>query len=124
MALYGAELTALGEGYVEISLEPKDFLTRPSGAFHGGVLAALADTAGGYAAATAKKEDPYFVTVELKISYLRPAQGERLQVEGRVIKDGRSLTFCQVDIYAVTGEKKTHCAMATLTMMRLQNGAA
>src|SRR5579871_3622125 len=78
MAAYGATLTDLGKGFVELSLLPQDFLLRTGGLFHGGVITAVADSAGGYAAGTLHDTDVSFLTVELKINFLNPAKGDRL----------------------------------------------
>lgn len=124
MRAYGAELIVVDKGYVELELPAKEMLLRTSGMFHGGVLAALADTGGGYAAASVKDYDPYFVTVEFKINFLSQAKGERLLVRSKVIRSGMTMTIAQSDIYALAGDTETHAAMATLTFMELRSGRA
>lgn len=119
MQAYGTRLTIVDAGYVELELPAKQMLLRTSGMFHGGVLAAVADTGGGYAAAAAKPYDPYFVTVEFKINFLSQATGELLRVKSRVIRSGRTMTIVQSDIYAVSGEAETHAAVALLTFMEV-----
>lgn len=121
MQAYGTELTVVDKGYVELELASKDMLLRASGMFHGGVLAAIADTGGGYAAASAKDYDPFFVTVEFKINFLSPATGERLRVKSKVIRSGRSISIVQSDIYALSADGETHAAMAVLTFMEVGN---
>jgi uncharacterized protein (TIGR00369 family) len=118
MALYGATLTGIDEGYVEISVPASDALLRTSGMFHGGVTAALADSAGGYAATTLHANDASFLTVELKINFLRPANGDRLVARGKVIKGGATLTVVQSDLYAVENNHEKHVATALLTFIR------
>lgn len=118
MALYGATLTGIDEGYVELSVPTADALLRTSGMFHGGVIAAMADSAGGYAATTLHVKDVSFLTVELKINFLRPANGDRLIARGKVIKGGATLTIVQSDLYAVENGRENHVATALLTFIR------
>lgn len=56
------------------------------GLFHGGAIAALADTAAGHAALSAVAEGDV-LTAEFKISFLRPAAGDldRLHIDISVI---------------------------------------
>lgn len=121
MQAYGTVLTLVDKGYVELELPAKEMLLRSSGMFHGGVLAAVADTGGGYAAASAKDYDPFFVTVEFKINFLSQATGPLLRVRSRVIRSGRTMSIVQSDIYAVTDGGESHVALATLTFMELGN---
>lgn len=50
MRLFGAEMTRIAPGEVEISLAPKPELSQQHGFVHGGALTAIADSAAGYAA--------------------------------------------------------------------------
>lgn len=118
MTQYGAKPTGIGEGYFEITVLPKDFLLRSSGIFNGGVIAALADTAAGYAAVTMQKEDTYFLTVEFKVNFLRQAKGEKLIAKGKVIKDGRTLTVSQTDIFTQTEATEELVATALVTLIK------
>jgi len=122
MRAYGTTLTVVEKGYVELELPSKEMLQRTSGTFHGGVIAAVADTGGGYAAASAKDYDPYFVTVEFKINFLSQASGGLLRVKSKVIRSGSTMTIVQSDIYSVSGAEETHAAMALLTFMEIGSG--
>ncbi len=118
MALYGATLTGMDDGYVEISVPAADALLRTSGMFHGGVIAALADSAGGYAATTLHAQDVSFLTVELKINFLRPAKGDRLIARGKVIKGGATLTVVRSDVYTAENGTEKHVATTLITFIR------
>jgi uncharacterized protein (TIGR00369 family) len=118
MALYGATITGMDAGFIEMTVPAADALLRTSGMFHGGVVAALADSAGGYAATTLYAEDASFLTVELKINYLRPAKGDRLIARGRVIKGGATLTVVQSDLYTVERGSERHVATTLITFIR------
>ncbi|MBN3509736.1 PaaI family thioesterase [Mycolicibacterium nivoides] len=73
---------------------------------HGGAIAALADVTV-MAAAWAQAEVPDSlrgVTVSMSISYLAPARATDLIGIGRVLRQGRSLVNCDVDIVTPDGE--------------------
>lgn len=56
----------------------------PMGTLHGGVLAALADAAMGYAYASTLEADESFTTLEMKMNYLRPrCPGRRSRIHPR-----------------------------------------
>src|SRR5688572_7847210 len=78
----GLEITKIDEGKVEGVLEFKKMHEQQNGFFHGGVIASLCDMACGYAAYTAVEDKQQVFTADLKVSYLRKAQGKRLIAEG------------------------------------------
>ena len=53
----------------------------------------------------------------MKINLLRPALGDRLVAEGRVIKPGRRVTVVQADVFAETGDVRKHIAVLQGTMI-------
>ncbi|HEV3414728.1 MAG TPA: PaaI family thioesterase [Puia sp.] len=118
MTAYGATITAMARGFVEISLLPQDFLLRTNGLFHGGVITALADSAAGYAAGTLYETDVSFLTVELKINFLNPAKGDRLITRAKVIKGGNTLTVVQTDSFIENTETLRQVATALLTFIK------
>ena len=64
---------------------------------HAGVVAAIADSAAGYAAMSVAPPDSEVLTVEFKLNLLAPAAGDLLVARGRVARAGRTLTVCEVD---------------------------
>src|SRR6476646_2080046 len=88
MAHLGARLTHIGPGRVHITLPSRPEVTQQHGYFHAGATSAIADSAGGYAAFTLFDEGTTVLTVEFKINLLAPAEGERLEAVGTVIKPG------------------------------------
>ena len=68
-------------------------------ALHGGVLSALADTAGGAAAWSTLPPDESVSTVDLTIDYLEPAGlGSPLRGEAEVIRKGKSVCHVRVKV--------------------------
>jgi uncharacterized protein (TIGR00369 family) len=90
------------DGSVTISLAFRDELARAPGekAFHGGVIATLIDLAGHAAAAV--QVGRMTPTIDLRIDYLRAADGGDLLAHARLLKAGR--TVARVDI-SVTDSK-------------------
>ena len=119
MGLIGARLDLIEPGQVRIALPFRADLTQQHGFFHGGVTSTLADSAGGYAAFSLFPADASVLTVEFKINLIAPAKGEALLAVGRVIRPGRTLTLCDIEVQAVDGGKAKLCAKGLQTIMRL-----
>ena len=94
-------------------------LSQQHGFFHAGIVATIADTAGGFAAFTLFPTGAGVLTVEFKINLLAAADGERLVATGEVIRSGRTLTVCRIDAHVEKGGKRTHCATGMQTLMCL-----
>lgn len=124
MSLLGAELGQIKAGLVTIRLPFRQELTQQHGYFHAGGTASIADSAGGYAGFTLFPENTSVLTVEFKLNLVNPAQGDWLEAEGRVIKPGRTLTICQLDVWGVTPERRTHVATGLQTLIRVQDKPA
>ena len=107
MTFIGATLTTVEPGFVEIELPYREELTQQHSFFHGGITTMIADSAGGYAAFSLFPADASVLTVEFKMSLLAPAAGELLIASARVVKPGRTLTLCDVEVHAVKGGVRT-----------------
>ncbi|MDF2366958.1 PaaI family thioesterase [Sneathiella sp.] len=119
MADIGARIDLIEPGICELSLETRPGLTQQHGFFHGGLVAALADSAAGYACYSLYPPNSTVLTTEFKVSFLNPAQGGRLKAKGRVVKAGKTLFVCQADAYAEEAGKTSHCLTGLFTMMCL-----
>jgi len=119
MGHLGARMTRIVPGVVDIELAFRPELTQQHGFFHGGITGAIADTAGGYAAFTLIPADATMLTVEYKINLIAPADGERLVATGRVVRPGRTLTICEIEVSAVKDGASTVCARGMQTLIRL-----
>lgn len=117
MSHLGAELGQLSPGRCEIVLPFRGELTQQHGFFHAGATAAIADSAGGYAAYTLMPAGSSVLTVEYKINLLAPARGEQLSARGRVERAGRTLTVTTVKVCALAGGEETVCATLLQTLM-------
>jgi uncharacterized protein (TIGR00369 family) len=119
MKFLGAELERIEPGLVEIGLPFRPELSQQHGFFHAGILSTIADSAGGYAGFTLFPADAGILTVEFKINLLAAADGERLHAIGRVVRSGRTLTVCALDVHVEKGGRRTHCATGLQTLMAL-----
>lgn len=119
MRFIGGALTALAPGRcsVEVALKPE--LTQQRGFLHGGVTAALADTAAGFAAYSLMPAGSSPLTVEFKINLMAPAVGERFVAAGQVVRGGRLLSIVDTEVFAVSGGRSKPIAkmLATLICM-------
>jgi len=85
-----------------------DFL---QGRWHGGILAAIADTAGGIAGATTLHSDKDRLnTVDMRIDYLHAAIKTDIYAKARIIKNGK--TIIKVDVALFQNEKEEPVALA------------
>jgi uncharacterized protein (TIGR00369 family) len=123
MRTLGAELTVVEPGACEIRLPFREELGQQHGFFHAGATAAVADSAGGYAAYTLMTAEDSVLTVEYKINLLAPGLGDEVVARARVVRSGRTLTVCQVDVFAVREGVESHCATMQQTVMRLERRA-
>jgi uncharacterized protein (TIGR00369 family) len=112
MHLLGAELTTVLAGQIEIVLPFRSELTQQHGYIHAAAVAAIADSACGYAALTLMEPAQEVLSVEFKVNLLAPAVGERFVAAGRVLRSGRTLSVCTAEVHAVqSGSGKLIAAM-------------
>ncbi len=112
-------LATIEAGYTAGELVVRSIHHQQDGFVHGGVVATLADIVAGFAAYTLVAADQSVVTGEIKISYFRRGEGDILRAEGRVIKPGKRLNFCEAEVFAVTNGRKTLIAKASTTMITI-----
>lgn len=120
MAHLGAELAEVGPGRCEIRLPFKPELSQQHGYFHGGVIATIGDSAGGYAAYTLMPADAGVLTVEYKINLLAPGDGDLLIARGQVLKAGRTLMVSRADVSVVKEGAERLCATLLQTLMTMK----
>ncbi|MGR0064751.1 PaaI family thioesterase [Bordetella bronchiseptica] len=119
MALIGARLGAVESGEVEIALPYRADLCQQNGFLHAGISTTIADSAGGYAAYTLFGPGEDVLTSEFKMNFLAPADGEHFVASGKVLKPGRRLSICQVELRACRGERSTLCLVGLMTAVRV-----
>lgn len=85
------------EGAVELHMEWSDELTQYSGYLHAGVIAALLDTACGFAAVTVSGN---VTASHFSMNCLRPAIGRRFIAKGLILRAGRKQVFARAELFA------------------------
>jgi uncharacterized protein (TIGR00369 family) len=120
METLGMRLLRVAPGEVEIGLDFRKDLTQQHGYLHAGIVAAVVDTACGYAALTLTAAGSEVLSVEFKLNLLSPAAGEGFVARARVVRAGRNVTVCSGDLFALKagGEEKPVATMLG-TMMRV-----
>ena len=84
-------------------VEPAGHLLNSLGIAHGGLVSTLADAAMGGAARSALKSSKIVVTVNMQTSFFAPARG-RLEAEGIVVRQTRTLLFVECDVRNTSGD--------------------
>lgn len=104
---------AEGRSVLRLSLAPLHLNVH--GIVHGGVPFTLADTAMGAAVHSRLAPGQACVTVEIKISFFKPAQGDELVAVARVVHLGRTLAHVEADVHA--GERLIARATGTFAVI-------
>ena len=96
----GMKADAIEPGRVRLSMPFAESLVTVGDVVHGGAISALADTAATLAAWSGLEsiENARGTTVSLSISFIAAARAADLFAEARVIRRGRSICFCEVDV--------------------------
>ncbi len=98
----GITLVEAPEGRAWTVAEAEGPLTNSRGFAHGGLLMTMLDIAMGHAARDAVDGAASFATIDLQIAFLHPGSG-RLKAEGRVLRPGKSVVFCEGDVRDAEG---------------------
>jgi uncharacterized protein (TIGR00369 family) len=120
MSTLGASILRIAPGAVDVALLASPSVSQQHGFVHAGAVAAIADTAAGYAALTLMPPGAGVLTTEFKINLVAPATGERIVARRRVIKVGRTLTLAKSEVFSdIAGERKL-VAFLTATLMTIE----
>ena len=107
MQILDARLVNVIPGEVHIEMPYSPTITQQHGYVHAGIITTILDSACGYAAYSQMPSDRSVLSVEFKVNFLHPAQGENFLGIGKVIKSGRTLTVCSGEMHALyQGESK------------------
>jgi uncharacterized protein (TIGR00369 family) len=111
-ALLGWKALELEPGHVRVRYTARPEFGNPQGAIQGGFLAAMLDDAMGPALLTLLAANQFAPTIEIKVSFLRPARPGPIIAEGRVVHRTRSLAFLEGTLATDEGDL---IAMGTAT---------
>lgn len=101
--LIGWDVVEWTDGGVVLTCEVRDDFMNRSGNLHGGLVATLMDSAGGYAALGGPPRDPAAdgrrgVTLSLTVNYLGTAREGLLTVTATRTGGGRSIAFVAIKV--------------------------
>ena len=116
LTFMGIEVLKVRPGEATVLLRHREHLHNSLGLVQGGVVAVVADVAGGVSLYSVLP-DPREVaipTIEFKLNFLRPAGPEDLLARGRLVHRGRQVAVCQVDVADRSGR---HLATGLFTYM-------
>ena len=97
----GVEALDFVDGRTRLRLLPRPEHQNNMGIAHGGLICTLLDIAMGTAARCTIGQA--VMTLDMQASFLSPGRGELL-AEGRVLREGRSILFCEAEIRTAAGE--------------------
>jgi len=117
------EISNIGPGELHITAPFDERFTQQDGFLHAGIVTTLIDSACGYAAYTLMPENSRVLSVEFKVNFLSPAQGEHFRAEGRVVKSGKTLTVCEGKFFALQDNQEQLVALMQATMICIRDGA-
>lgn len=119
MGQLGIEIVEVLPGAVTLQVPFSGDLTQQHGNFHGGVMGAIGDSAAGYAALTLTPPGSEVVSVEYKINFTAPGDGDRIIAKGTVKRAGRTLIVTNADLFVEKDGRQSLCATIQQTIMVL-----
>jgi len=90
---------AAGEGVIEAEFEGKPEFTNPAGNIQGGILAAMLDDNMGVALSSQLAAGEFAPTLNLNISFLKPAKPGKLRGVGRVVRRGKDVCYLAGELF-------------------------
>ena len=113
----GMRLQSFGNGEAVVVLDADASHANPMGTVQGGILAAIADAAMGWAYMTTLGEGESYTTLEIKMNFLRPVRAGRLEARARVRSAGRTVGLIECDVLG-DGGKSAGYAVSTCMVLR------
>jgi uncharacterized protein (TIGR00369 family) len=89
-------------GTIEVEFEAKPEFTNPAGHIQGGFLAAMLDDTMGPALAATLGAGEFAPTLNLNVSFAKPATVGTLQGRGRIVRRGKEVCFLAAELYQET----------------------
>jgi uncharacterized protein (TIGR00369 family) len=116
--LIGFRMATVEPGRIVMELDAEESLENTVGLLHGATAAALLDTAMGCAISTMLPAGQTSVTLDLKLTYLRPlsVKSGTIRAEGKLIKLGRQASYAEGFVRDGAGNLAVH-ATSTFSMI-------
>jgi uncharacterized protein (TIGR00369 family) len=95
----GFEYKKIDDHHLQIRLPIKDLFVNSAGVVHGGVISSLADVAMSNLISANENGIQQALTVDLTVSFLRPAAGSYLIANAQIEKQGKTLIHADCSIF-------------------------
>jgi uncharacterized protein (TIGR00369 family) len=122
MTTLGVRLASVERGQVTLALGHDPRFTQQHGFMHAGAVAAVLDTACGYAAFSVMPPEAAVLTVSYSINLMAPAAGETFTMTGSVLRAGRTLVTCRGEAFADERAAPFAAMQATMTSVYARPG--
>ena len=95
---FGFQLVKAERGRAVFRMPVLDLHKQIHRVVHGGVVAMLADTAGGFASFLAAPPGSHVATIEMKINFLEAIEHGEIKADARVLRQGRTTSVVDCDV--------------------------
>jgi uncharacterized protein (TIGR00369 family) len=99
----GMDLVSVGDGQAEVAMELQPQHFNPQGIVHGGIIAAMADTAIGLALRSMLKTGFTHRTAQLNVHFVSKGEGTRIVGRGRSVHLGQRMGYGEAEVVDATG---------------------
>ncbi len=110
----GLELKEVSPGVAVFEAEVRDGHLQ-NGVVHGGLLASIADSACAVAGISMVYPANYATTINLQLSYLKSVTKGTIRAEGKCLRAGRNLLFCEAQVR--DGDRSLVCTASSQLMV-------
>ncbi len=117
LALLSLRTVDIGAGFVRMEIDLEEKHRQLQGVVHGGVFAALIDTAAFWAVYFDLPEpNTWLISLDLKLNYLKSAAEGTIIARGRSLKAGRKICYADVTVTDETGARLAHGASTLMVI--------
>lgn len=113
------EVVSAEGGLASIAMPWRDEVGQYAGFLHAGVVAALIDTACGFAAATLVGR---VLAASFHVNCIRPAVGTRFEAHAKVVRAGKQQIFTSCELFADSERGRTLVATGETLLLRAPAG--
>lgn len=103
----GIDVVSAGEGKAVLSMQVRPDMHNGVGWLQGGLLVALADEAMALAVYTRLADGEGIATISESTSFIKGIREGCIAAEGRVIRKGRRVAFCEAEVWADGGSERS-----------------
>jgi uncharacterized protein (TIGR00369 family) len=94
----GLELTEVGDGRAELTMDLRPHHFNPQGIVHGGIITAIADSAIGLALRSQLRPGLTHRTAQLNVHFLSKGEGNRLVAHGHAVHLGQRMGYGEGEV--------------------------